>query len=55
MTFALVTKGLEGLKAEMLDLNAEKRFLFPLDLELTPDGIVSWLEKPSDSEESAVC
>ena len=29
MTFSLVTKGLEGLKAEMLDLNAEKRFLFP--------------------------
>lgn len=45
MTFSLVTKGLEGLKAEILDLNAEKRFLFPLDLELTPDGIVSWLEK----------
>lgn len=45
MTFSLVTKGLEGLKAEILDLNAEKRFLFPLDLELTPDGIVRWLEK----------
>ena len=32
MTFSLVTKGLEGLKAEILDLNAEKRSLFPLDL-----------------------
>ena len=45
MTFSLAAKGLEGLKAEILDLNAEKRSLFPLDLELTPDGIVSWLEK----------
>ena len=45
MTFSLVTKGLEGLKAEILDLNAEKRSLFPLDLELTEEGIVSWLEK----------
>ena len=45
ITFSLGIKGLEGLKAEILDLNAEKRSLFPLDLELTPDGIVSWLEK----------
>ena len=45
ITFSLGIKGLEGLKAEILDLNTEKRSLFPLDLEITEEGIVSWLEK----------
>ena len=29
ITFSLGIKGLEGLKAEILDLNTEKRSLFP--------------------------
>ena len=45
MTFSLGTKGLEGLTAELLAVDKKKEALFPLDLEPTEEGIVSWLEK----------
>ena len=45
ITFSLATKGLEGLTAEILAVDEKRKPLFPLDLELTEEGIVSWLEK----------
>lgn len=45
ITFSLEEKGLEGLQANILDADTEKRHLFPLDLELTGEGIVKWLER----------
>ena len=42
--FALETKSLEGLTAEIISVNKEKESLFPLDLKLTNEGIVKWLE-----------
>ena len=34
-----------GLKAEILDVHEELEHLFPLDLVLTPEGIIKWLRK----------
>ena len=45
ITFSLEEKGLEGLQAAVLSINSEKKHLFPLDLELTGNGIVKWLER----------
>lgn len=45
ITFSLETKGLEGLRAQIFAVNTGKKHLFPLDLVLTGEGIVSWLEK----------
>ena len=45
LTFNLEEKGLEGLKAHILSVNKDKENLFPLDLELTDDGIIKWLER----------
>lgn len=45
ITFSLEEKGLEGLQAAVLNINSEKKHLFPLDLELTGNGIVKWLER----------
>ena len=45
ITFSLAAKGLEGLTAEILAVDEKRKPLFPLDLELTEEGIVSWLEK----------
>ena len=45
ITFSLETKGLEGLSAQIFSVNTGKKHLFPLDLVLTGEGIVSWLEK----------
>lgn len=42
--FKLETKPLEGLMAEIISINEEKKALFPLDLKLTNEGIVKWLE-----------
>lgn len=45
LTFTLKEKGLEGLQATVLSVDTEKQNLFPLDLELTDDGIVKWLTR----------
>lgn len=45
VTFALEKRGLEGLSAEIISIAEDKMQLFPLDLRLTPQGILKWLEK----------
>lgn len=45
LTFSLEEKGLEGLCASLLCVHTELRELFPLDLELTENGILKWLER----------
>lgn len=45
ITFSLEEKGLEGLQANIIYFDTQKEKLFPLDLELTNEGIVKWLEK----------
>ena len=42
--FTLETKSLEGLTAEIISINEDKKALFPLDLKLTNEGVVKWLE-----------
>ncbi len=42
--FTLETKPLEGLKATITSVNESKKALFPIDLKLTDEGIVKWLE-----------
>ena len=44
ITFSLEERGLEGLQANILSADTENNHLFPLDLELTDEGIVKWLE-----------
>lgn len=45
LTFTLEEGGLEGLQATILTIEKTKQKLFPLDLELTNEGIVKWLER----------
>ena len=45
LTFSLKDGGLEGLKAEVLSVNEGRKSVFPLDLEVTGDGIIRWLER----------
>lgn len=45
ITFSLEEKGLEGLQASLLYSDTHNMNLFPLDLELTGEGIIRWLEK----------
>ncbi len=45
LTFTLRDGGLEGLKAEILSVNESRTAVFPLDLTLTGEGIIKWLER----------
>ena len=45
IAFSFEERGLEGLQANILSADMEKRHLFPLDLELTGEGMVKWLER----------
>lgn len=45
ITFSLEKRGLEGLSADIISVADDKKQLFPLDLTLTPQGILKWLEK----------
>ena len=45
LTFTLEERGLEGLQATILHSETAKQKLFPLDLELTNEGVVKWLER----------
>ena len=45
LSFSLSEQGIEGLKAQIHSINQEDRALFPLDLELTDEGLVKWLQR----------
>jgi len=45
LSFSLSEQGIEGLKAQIHGVNEEARALFPLDLELTDEGLVKWLQR----------
>ena len=45
LTFRLEERGIEGLVAEILIINEQQKKLFPLDLILTGEGIIKWLER----------
>lgn len=45
LSVTLSERGIEGLKAQIHSVNEEARALFPLDLELTDDGLVKWLQR----------
>ena len=44
MTFTLEERGIEGLVADIVTTYEQQQKLFPLDLSLSDDGIVRWLE-----------
>lgn len=43
--FVLEKRGLEGLVAEIISVQEEHTHLMPLDLELTGEGVIKWLER----------
>ncbi|MCD7882132.1 MAG: XRE family transcriptional regulator [Lachnospiraceae bacterium] len=45
MSFSMEKRGLAGLVAEILTIDKEKEYLLPLDLNLTDEGVVRWLER----------
>ena len=45
MKFTLEKRGLEGLVAEIVSVQDAHARLMPLDLELTGDGVIKWLER----------
>lgn len=45
MKFSLEKRGLEGLVADILSINAELNHLMPLDMECTGEGVIKWLER----------
>ena len=47
LTFSMEDAGLSGMKTQILWVKEDRKSVFPLDLELTNDGIYSWLQKRS--------
>ena len=45
MTFSLSEHGIEGLKAEIHEINQAERSQFPLDMEPGNAGLLKWLQK----------
>ena len=45
LTFSMEDAGLAGMKTAILSVNDNRRDVFPLDLEVTDDGIFSWLRQ----------
>lgn len=45
LVFSMEDAGLSGMKTTLLSANDSRRDVFPLDLELTDDGIYAWLQK----------
>ena len=43
VTFSLEEKGLEGLVVEILSYDENKKHLLPINMEVTPKGIIKWL------------
>ena len=45
LTFSLSEQGIEGLKAEIHEVNQAERSRFPLDMELSDAGLLKWLQR----------
>jgi len=45
LRFSMEKRGLEGLVAEIVSVNEEYKYLMPLDMECTEEGIIRWLER----------
>ena len=45
LTFSLEEKGIEGLRAEIIRISNKSSELFPLDMTLTDEGVLKWLER----------
>ncbi|MBO4219860.1 MAG: helix-turn-helix domain-containing protein [Clostridia bacterium] len=45
LTFSLHREGLAGMKAEILSVSESLRELFPLDLDVSGEGVVRWLKR----------
>ena len=45
LTFSLKEGGLEGLRAEILTVNEPLKGVFPMDLDLTGEGVIKWLRR----------
>ena len=45
LSFTLSEQGLEGLKAKLLWVNKEHKYLLPLDMEPSDAGVLKWLQK----------
>ena len=45
MTFSLEQKGIEGLVAELGMVDHTRSALLPLDMDITPEGVVAWLKR----------
>lgn len=45
LRFSLEKKGLDGLVGEILSVNEQYRHLLPLDMQITGEGVVKWLER----------
>ena len=45
LSFRLYREKLETIKAEIININKNKKHLFPLDLKLNNEGIIKWLER----------
>ena len=45
LTFSLQDAGLAGMKAHILSVKEERKEVFPLDLDLTDESVMKWLEK----------
>ena len=45
LTFSMEDAGLSGMRTQILWINEDRRSVFPLDLELTNEGVYSWLQK----------
>lgn len=45
LVFSLVSRGIEGLVAEILTVDEKQKELLPLDLTLNNEGVLKWLER----------
>ena len=45
LSFSMEEKGLSGLKTKLLSVHEDRKAVFPLDLELTDEGILKWLQR----------
>lgn len=43
--FVMEKRGLEGLVTEIIQIHDDYKHLFPLDMELSNEGILKWLER----------
>ena len=43
--FNITSSAIDGLSIEIIESNDRYNFLFPIDLELTNDGLLKWLKR----------